>query len=431
MMIYSKYPTARLKYVLKFIFGEVYQAPYQITEQPGVLEHHNGCRIAYTEEKLEGAFHIPVSGLLSQTGIKSMDLKIRAMDDMKILYSAPGTTELQYDVFSAVFYMLSRYEEYLPFKPDRYGRFEADSCLAGRENFLDIPIVDLWLEDLREKIIEWFPGQHLAKGKFEFVPTTDVDQPYAVLHHGIFRTLAGQTKAFLNRGNDLNWRRAILKGESRDPFDTFDDIEWLHSRYHLRPILFYLCASYAKYDKSISPRSQAFTGLVRKTADFARIGIHPSYRSGRKVKMVGREISTLGSITGEKPEASRQHYLRLRFPDTYRCLLKEGIREDYSMGFASDAGFRAGTCRPFYFYDLELERETELKIFSFQLMDRTLKDYMGLSSEEAFDTMRGMVDRVHSVAGTLVSIWHNEAFSDYGEWKGWRELYIRMMDYIA
>ena len=64
-------------------------------------------------------------------------------------------------------------------------------------------------------------------------------------------------------------------------------------------------------------------------------------------------------------------------------------------------------------------------------MDRTLKDYMGLSSEEAFDTIRGMVDRVRSVAGTLVSIWHNDSFSDYGEWKGWREVYIRMLDYIA
>ena len=431
MMIYSKYPSSRLNYVLNFIFGQIFQAPYQYTEQSEELEHHNGCRIAYTEEKLEGAFHIPVSGLLSQTGVRSMELNIRSIDDMKILFSTPGKAELQYDVFSAVFYMLSRYEEYLPFKPDRYGRFEAESSLAGRENFLEIPVVDLWLNDLRKKIIEWFPGQHLVKGKFEFIPTSDVDHPYAVLHRSIFRTLGGHWRAFVGTGTDLKWRRAVLKGKSKDPFDTFDDIEWLHSRYNMNPVLFFLCAPYAKYDKSISPRSKAFARLVRKTADFARIGIHPSYRSNRNVKILGREISALESITGEKPQASRQHYLKLSLPGTYRNLLGEGIREDYSMGFVSAAGFRAGTCRPFYFYDLEKEKETDLKLFPFQLMDRSLKDYMGLSSEEAYQTIRQMVDRVHGVAGTLISIWHTDTFSDYGEWKGWREVYIRMLDYIT
>ena len=430
-MIYAKYPTARLKYVLNFIFGEVLKTPYQITEQSEELENHDGCRIAYTEEKLEGAFCIPVSGLLHQTSIRSLDMKICLRDEMKVLFSIPGTTEIQYDLFSAVFYMLSRYEEYLPFKPDRHGRFEADSCLAGRENFLEIPIVDLWLRNLKDKIIEWSPGQDFKEGKFEFIPTMDVDLPYAVLHRSNSRTLAGHLRAFFSTGTDLKWRRAILKGESRDPFDTFDDIEYLHSRHHLKPVFFYLCAPYARYDKSISPGSQALAGLIRKTAEFARIGIHPSYRSNRKADMLGREINNLASITGEKPQASRQHYLKLRLPDTYRNLISEGIREDYSMGFASAAGFRAGTCRPYYFYDLELEKETELKIFPFQLMDRSLKDYMGLSREEAYDTIRGMVDRVQSVAGTLVSIWHNDAFSDYGEWKGWREVYIRMLEYIA
>ena len=66
----------------------------------------------------------------------------------------------------------------MPFDADRHCRFEASCSLAAKENILEIPIVDLWLKDLREKIIEWFPGQHINKTKFEFIPTTDVDLPF-------------------------------------------------------------------------------------------------------------------------------------------------------------------------------------------------------------------------------------------------------------
>jgi hypothetical protein len=429
MLIYSKYQSPRLKYVLNFIFGEVFRTKYLLTQNVEEIESHNGCRIAYTEDSIEGAFHIPVSGLLYEDTARSMVPEISSIDNFKILFPVQGKAELQYDVFASVFYMISRYEEYLPFDADRHGRFEASCSLALKENFLEIPIVDLWLKDLRHKIIDWFPGQNLQEGKFEFIPTCDIDRPYAVMHHSKLRTVAANMKASVN--GLLNWRRNILKGRTRDPFDTYDDIEWLHTSHHIRPLFFYLCGPYSKYDKSIDSRSQAFSKLVMKTADFARIGIHPSYSSERKAEMLGREIGRLESITGRKPVASRQHYLKIRLPHTYRRLIEEGILEDYSMGYASAAGFRAGTCRPFYFFDLERNTETALRIFPFQVMDRTLKDYMRLSEEEAYNIIRSLVDSVYEVGGTFVSIWHNEAFSDHGEWKGWRETYIRMLDYIS
>ena len=431
MLIYSEYLSPRLRYVLKFVFGDVLKVSYRLTDQPEELESYNGLRIAYSNERMEGAFHIPVSGLLSETGVKRIDTGTGTLDGRKVLFALPGDGEMQYDVFAGVFYMLSRYEEYLPFTADRHGRFEATGSLASREGFLEIPIVDIWLKDLRQKIIYWFPGQHLGEGKFEFIPTIDVDHPYAVLHHGKLRTLSGNIRAFFRSPREMKWRGSILRGEDKDPFDTFNDIEWLHASHHLKPWIFFLCAPYARYDRSISPTSEIFAGLVRRTAEYAGCGIHPSYRSNARKGQMLREIELFKNITGAKPLASRQHYLRLRFPGTYRELMNAGITEDYSMGFASAAGFRAGTCRPFHFYDLEKEEETELKVSPFQLMDRTLKDYMGLSGEAANLKIRSVVDNVFDVGGTLISIWHNDALSDHGEWKGWREIYIRMLDYIA
>jgi len=431
MLIYTKYPTPRLRFVLDFIFGEVYGASYRLTDDPEAVTAYNGCRIAYTRDRLEGAFHVPDVGLLSETGIRKLEPLTGKTGGMNVLFPVHEEGDIQFDVFSAVFYMISRYEEYLPYKPDRYGRFEAGASLAFREGFIDRPIVDIWLKDLREGIIEQFPGQHLSQGKFDFIPTVDVDHPYAVQHKGRMRIWAGNLRAILRSRKETRLRKEILLGRIKDTFDTYDDIEWLHTSHHLRPLYFYLCSGPSRYNSSISPEHEAFLDLVRKTSEYAGIGIHPSFHSSRNKELLGREIATLAGITGENPVSSRQHYLKFRLPGTYRNLIELGVKEEFSMGYASTAGFRSGTSRPYNFYDLSMETETGLRIYPLQIMDRSLKDYMGLSPEEAFRTISSIVDSVSIYGGTLVSLWHNDAFSDHGEWNGWREVYIRMLDYIT
>ena len=70
---------------------------------------------------------------------------------------------------------------------------------------------------------------------------------------------------------------------------------------------------------------------------------------------------------------SRQHFLAFELPTTYLKLIQSGILEDYSMGYASHLGFRAGICSPFRFYNLLEEKETDLVVYPFQVMDVTLQ----------------------------------------------------------
>ena len=123
---------------------------------------------------------------------------------------------------------------------------------------------------------------------------------------------------------------------------------------------------------------------------------------------------------------SRQHFLRLKFPDTYRQLLNAGILEDYTMGYASNPGFRAGICTPYFFYDLKKETTTNLVILPFQIMDVTLKDYMKLSPAEALKEIEMLMMEVKQVNGTFVSIWHNETITNSGVWEGYREVFEKM-----
>jgi len=116
-------------------------------------------------------------------------------------------------------------------------------------------------------------------------------------------------------------------------------------------------------------------------------------------------------------------------PDTYRDLIELDIQEDYTMGYASDYGFRAGLCTPFFFYDLDLEVETSLKIFPFALMEGTLKYYQKVSPEKAMEHIRPLIDEVKKVNGCFISLWHNDSMNDLGTWKGWQKVYLEMVEY--
>ena len=100
------------------------------------------------------------------------------------------------------------------------------------------------------------------------------------------------------------------------------------------------------------------------------------------------------------------------------------------MGYASHLGFRASICTPFYFYDLELESSTIMKVHPFSVMDATLKYYLNLQPEEALENIHKIVDEIKNVNGHFISLWHNETWSNYKDWSGWSYLYEQMLKYI-
>ncbi len=191
---------------------------------------------------------------------------------------------------------------------------------------------------------------------------------------------------------------------------------------------FFLLGDYGKFDKNIPPKNKYFRKLIQKTAQKYAVGIHPSFAAGQEngSSKTERELSRIKNILGENTEKSRQHFLLLRFPQTYRRLLKLSVREDYTLGYADQTGFRAGICTPFYFYDLEREETTNLLLVPFQVMDVTLREYMGLTPEAAEKEILMLMSEVKKVGGTFVGIWHNETVTDYNEWKDFRKVFEKM-----
>ena len=74
------------------------------------------------------------------------------------------------------------------------------------------------------------------------------------------------------------------------------------------------------------------------------------------------------------PSPNGGHHLdtAMELPSSYIKLAKNSPGEDYSMHYSHHPGFRAGTCTPFQWYDLQLEKVTRLKLNPVAATDEAL-----------------------------------------------------------
>ena len=319
---------------------------------------------------------------------------------------------------------MSRYEEYLPHIKDRFHRFPAKESLAYKNGFLKIPIIEYWLKELVLVIQCKFPDFTPVSRKFKFFNTIDVDNAYCYLEKGLLRTVGAICRSLLQFDfNPIPKRIRVLLGKEKDPYDTFDYLLDIQKKHDFESIYFFLLADYGYNDKNIAHTSKKFQALVKTMADYVKVGIHPSWASNADTHKLSKEISRLEAIVNREVIRSRQHFLRLDLPTTYRRLIDLGILQDYTMGYASQVGFRAGTSLPFYFYDLDMEMQTSLMLHPFAVMDGTLNEYMELPVDDAQYLVKELLDFVKEVDGVFISLWHNETLCDNRHWKDWRQVY--------
>ena len=220
----------------------------------------------------------------------------------------------------------------------------------------------------------------------------------------------------------------MLQGKQKDPFDSYGWLNQLHEQNKLKPYYFFLLAEKrGKFDKNISPRQRALKELINNHLIRYPVGIHPSWRSGDEQYLLKKEIDSLHTITSHGVLSSRQHYIRFTLPETFRLLIDNGIQFDYSMGYGSINGFRASVASPFYWYDLEKEKQTELMLFPFCYMEANSFYEQKYSAEQALDEMRHYYDEVKTVNGTFIMIWHNHFLGTDKMYEGWKEVYAQFI----
>lgn len=432
LLVYTHKITHRNKYIFNLMFKDMLGIDFNLTTNAEELKRHDGPKLSYTHNPIGDELFFISRSLLFETGINEQNISVFEYDTHTVFFATGKASVFPFDVFAASFYLVSRYEEYLPHIRDVHDRFDAKDSLAFMNGFLEKPVVNIWALLVKKSIQEKYPNIIFPEKKFEFISTLDIDNAYAYREKGFTRSVGGYLKS-ISTGNfsEIAERTRVLLGLEKDPYDTYEYQLEILKKYKFKSIYFFLLGDYGPNDKNLPIESKNFQSLIKMLADYAQVGIHPSYGSNSSKAQLKKEIYRLSHVLHRDVTKSRQHFLKLTMPETYRNLIDLDITDDYTMGYAFQVGFRASICTPFNFYDLDTELETKLKIHPFAVMEGTLKYHMKMLPKDGMAKIKALIDEVRAVNGVFISLWHNDTVNDRKIWKGWKAVYEEMVIYAT
>ncbi len=433
IIVYTPQPSARLEYTLDWLLADRLRTPYTLVHNVAEIPA-NTFFIAYGAHFIH-ALSIPAAGLLNEAGIQPHNITIGKWYDMPTLYATPHNKEqdytLPFDLLSALFFLLSRYEEYYAYTPDKHGRYPATESMLFRNGWLRRPLADEWVHTFGRLLASY--TELPTPEPFRFHATYDIDIAYSYKGKGLQRNMGGFAKDALAGNIRLLRERAdVLTGKEQDPYDSFEWLTELHRAKQISPLYFVLCAlRNTAHDKNILPGHPLMISLIRQLQeDGGNVFIHPSYYAlgGDAIE---QEKAALERATGRTITSSRQHYIKNIVPRTYRQLLALGITNDHSMGYATHLGFRAGTGSSFAWYDLEREVPTTLTVHPFCFMDTAALYEEKMDVTSAFTALHLMAQILKQTNGSLTTIFHNFSLGRSPEWKGWVNAYKDLVEEFA
>ncbi len=445
VVVYASYQSPRLTYVLDWLFRERLQLTYQLTTSEEEAINAPYC-ITYGSI-LPGKIAIPDAGLTAKNSITSLQSadagihrnkgleechpKVGDWNGLPVLFAHADGYTIPFDICSAIFYLISRYEEYFPENTDRHGRYPATDSILYKQGWLTRPLVDQWVEAFRQ-LLETTWKVTIPKHVFTFQPTYDIDMAYSHAYKGIKRIVGAYIRALLKGDvKQISERTQVLKKKAIDPYDSFLWLRQLHEQYGYKPIYFILSAlRTTPFDKNIHPKHPAMVRVIKQLAREGEVGIHPSYFATHYDEMA-KEQNTLKQIIAQPIHISRQHYIRLMIPTTYHLLMDNEITQDYSMGYGSHIGFRAGTGSSFLWYDLLKESVTPIRTHPFCFMDTTAHFDMSMSVTDAFTSLDAMVAGLQECGSSLHTVFHNFSLGTDQQWLGWNNAYAAFLARMA
>lgn len=428
ILIYTHHITPRVGYTIDLVFNSVLNISYELTDNKEKYYFSLLPKLAYTSINEEFDVFIQSTILLFETGIKPvLPIADKIYTDFPKFFKSNSNDYLGYDIFAMVFYFASRYEEYLKTDTDDHQRFKAENSIAFQYNCLQSPFLNVAIKDFSIKLKQQFPSLNFEKRKFNFLSTVDIDNAFAYANKGFKRNLGGLAKdVFSLKFGNIAKRIESNFNSDKDPYNTFNFINNLSKDTQTALHYFVLIGDHSTYDKNPNYKNGGFKKLLRSLSNNHSMGLHPSYESFNYPEKIGIEEKRLEDIIEKKITTARCHFLRVKFPQTYRSFIEQGITDDYTMIYASECGFRTGLCVPYKWFDLERNESTQLTIHTSVIMEGTLRDYNKYSQEKANEVINQLLEETKKYGGEFVSVWHNDSFIP--SQKEWIEVYKKLLE---
>ena len=327
-----------------------------------------------------------------------------------------NTIEITSDIIGTIFWILTRYEEYFGESRDKHNRFlSCYSKLDAKEYHM--PIADVNVMFLKSVFELVFKVNFTLKGEYKSIATHDIDYPFITKNVNL-------KALFKNTVGDVLMRKSILlaikrlysyvTGDKR--FDPANNIEWIinsNQNKVSQSIFFYIAISRkGELDTLCDISDEDEKKQIKSVIDAdEEIGLHPSYLTSENYEYFKEEKSKLDnvlkSIGSKEISSSRQHYLRFDIRSHYRNIEELDISHEYSLGFTDYCGFRSGTCRPYFPFDVLNRSKHKFTVHPLLIMDTTLLKYLKTSKKEILNIHSNFSKTVKNYKGEFIYLWHN------------------------
>ncbi|MCX6250374.1 MAG: polysaccharide deacetylase family protein [Bacteroidetes bacterium] len=359
--------------------------------------------------------------------VEYVTLPFTSEKDLPLLYGNPELIEesdqiiCHVDIFASVFFMLTRWEEYVVADRDHFNRFPAEASLAVKNNFLLRPIVNEYIEFLWNLLIHLGINDQRKVSQFRIVPTHDID----IIHYRY---------SMLRLINDIAKRKNAgiiakrIKYRITNPFNSFGFIMDLSERNGLTSHFYFMSGGESEYEgfyNVTGKKAGSIFQMIRKRNH--TIGFHPSHNTYNQKQLFLKEKNMLQESVNLAITEGRQHNLRFEVPGTWQIWEECSMHTDSSMGYPESDGFRCGTGNVFSVFNYLTRKKLSLKERPLIFMDSTFQLYRKLPITEVkpIADYYKSVCRKYKMPFTL--LFHNTSFEDIF-WNGSKTIYTNILE---
>jgi hypothetical protein len=430
LMIKVVIPSNNIKereYLLDILFNQFLNIPYKI-----VLSHEITDYQIYIEDKLiviKDAFFSIYPNSLEYLHIDSIPKEVSYFshslfveENLPILFGKnkieinKNSIVSHIDIFATIFFMLTRWEEYVDLSRDEHNRFPHTASLAYKHNFLDRPIVNEYVEFIWNMFLELGYSRERAERKFSILLTHDVDE---ILRYPNLK------KVITGMGGDVLFRKSIFLPfktlydytlvsikKRKDPYNYFDEIMDISDSFNIKSHFFFMSGGVTKYDNRYNisnPLVKEIIDNIKKRGHY--IGLHPSYNAYNNIEQFRVEKEALKKVANEPIDSGREHYLRFEVPHTWQIWEDNGFKWCSNLAYPKLAGFRSGCCYPYTPFNILSRTQLTIKERPLIMMEVTFVEEA--KSIKRFNKMVDYyLDIIKKYNGEFVLLWHNASFKE-------------------
>lgn len=422
VLIFTQKMSPRVTYVFHQVLGRILGFEVNFTSK---IEEFIACKevkFSYGETRMGNEVFVKAHGFLYRQGVQEIHPEMSNWGEIPCFFETGEGSDIPFDIFSASFFMMTRYEEYYANVHTEDGRYIYENSLAYKNKFLAQPVVDLWAYKFRNELKKHFPDKIFSERKYKTINILAVAEAYKYREKGLLRNLGGGVgELFSLRLKALYSRIKVQLFLRPDPYDVYKELLQFSKQRKIKWKFMFQLSDFSLHNKNLGHNKNQYHTLIKSMGDYGKVGLLLGRDAIFESGVLKREKKRWERILNRDLEIAISNDFGINLPDLYNNFDALEIPHDYSMGYIEEIGFRAGTCTSFLFYDLKLERISHLILHPTTFNSTAFSDKSFFEVKTKLEKMQTLIKKVN---GDMRMRYKN---SDFAEEKT-RDKYYQLLE---